>query len=42
LIQGLFFLQGVAVVDDAVRSSAVCAGDFGREDGGRGAELLET
>jgi len=30
----------VAAVDDVVRSSAVCAGDFGREESGRGTELV--
>jgi hypothetical protein len=39
LIQELF-LPGVAVVDNAVRSSAVCAGDFGREDGRRETKLI--
>jgi hypothetical protein len=39
LTQGLFFLPGVAAVDDVARSSAVCAGDFIREGGVRGTEL---
>jgi hypothetical protein len=39
LIQGLFFLPGVAAVDDVARSSAACAGDFIREGGVRGMEL---
>jgi hypothetical protein len=30
----------VAVIDDIVRSSAVCASDFGREGGGRGTESV--
>jgi hypothetical protein len=33
-MKGCFFLPGVAAVDDVVRSSAACAGEFGREDGG--------
>jgi hypothetical protein len=32
-------LLGVAAVDDVMRSSAVCAGDFSREGGVRGTEL---
>jgi hypothetical protein len=40
LNQGLF-LPGVAVVDDVLRSLAVCAGDLGREDGGRGTKLTD-
>jgi hypothetical protein len=39
LIQGLF-LPGAAVVDNTVRSSAVCAGDFSREDGRRETKLI--
>jgi hypothetical protein len=34
LIKGCFFLPGVAAVDDIIRSSAVCANEFNREDGG--------
>ena len=33
MIQGCFFLPGVAAVDDVGRPSAVCASEFGREDG---------
>jgi hypothetical protein len=33
-MKGCFFLPGVAAVDDVRRPSAVCAGDFGGEDGG--------
>ena len=29
----------MAAVDDVVKSSAVCAGDFSREGGGRGTKL---
>lgn len=36
----MFFPTGVAAADDVVRLSAVCAGDFGREDSGRGTELV--
>jgi hypothetical protein len=34
LIQGCFFLPGVAAADDVVRSPALCASELGREDGG--------
>jgi hypothetical protein len=33
-------LPGVTAVDDVVRSSAVCASEFGREDGGGERELV--
>jgi hypothetical protein len=35
LTQGWSFLPGVAAVDGAMGSSAVCAGDSGREGGAR-------
>jgi hypothetical protein len=41
LSQRLFFLPSVAAVDDFVRPSAVCAGGFSREDGGKGTELAD-
>jgi hypothetical protein len=33
-MKGCFFLLGVAAVDNVGRPSAVCASEFGREDGG--------
>jgi hypothetical protein len=33
-VQGCFFFLGMAAVDDVIRSSALCAGEFGREGGG--------
>ena len=33
-------MPGVAAVDDVMRASAVCASEFGREDGGGEKELV--
>jgi hypothetical protein len=32
-MKGCFFLPGVAAVDDVIRSSAACAGEFDKKDG---------